>query len=1170
MANMLDQIADLTRSAASQPMQIIIGRTAETYEQIKMLPILFLQTKELKFALAFLMLILFLSFYSLTSLLTPMVRFTLRKFGVEFGDIEISFLQLSIIVNKIELSPLDMPILQIIFIALFPSANARSEKESLDYPWSKVKIDRLKVRLTIKSRDKSNQTSWAKRAFHLRFPRPFFVVKMRSVVVEVEKAYIAPAPPADFGDDVSNQLPHAISMQQHPELLSFDQRYHVEEFRIAEIRDADYITFCLERWIKYAVANMRNDSSDRQSDAQSSTSDDRLNSWISSLARILLQSVLFYIDSASVIISGAGSDIVKETRQRLPPNEVNLHLAQLRKEQRALTMISTSLIKISFSSDTMCNLLICFGGLQVKIGNPHVQQRARRSNISNNDSSSSVRRWKWYTIVQPFDVVAELKGVLPFVVYSLNYDHYWEERVLGLHLSVSSEISLTASPNNLHTLFLHLDDYTDANSPFNQWFEWLKRCHQQTLNSSSTEKETYCRSYRKNLGRAEVLSQAQMKVLEKKMRCSEIMTLRCISMRDRWRVPKESTEFEDYLARSRSEINSDIDDLAEESSSPFQRTYPSAPEALVTLVTEKSSIFAPKIELKCLVGTLNIHFPSEDEEALCVGRQQTIPSVLSVSSISFSVEQVHPLFAVDKNQAVDRRRQFVGLSVQANDLHWTVCDVDLAKNLRLPRFPDKSFVGIAYKVRIVRSDQSVFTKLYRIHSLISFSIKQSPQENHQKNVLDINMSLSVTPTPQEDLHISVNLSSSDVTLIGNPLPLQSACQCLLDLSNLPFQEITELHLGEDTVAKAESDNYEGTLSTTVTADIGRTSILFLVDVQEVSCGLLHFAINRVQMKSTSLGMAGEVLVSNEPFVLSAAQVTRNQPNSQGSCFDLTMLPFKPIITIIGAEIAIRAEIQQMDGLGPQQMELDVAMGVKSTEIKASPSTTAALIGASQSLITIIELENNTRDEEVSHEEKLQKDKMRSIQDQREALLNTFRIAGVTSVDILEEDDIEKLIHLNCNGQSNHAQHLTQTEIEREKDFVRLLAGESLTLDKINTMLFRFANGIDDSNFASTLQTAGVGCDGLPQCANFSSELSLYNLVYFDDLREYSSMHEVYRITGETKLYSTSRFPAPILWHRGQGVDLFWEFYNSECGCTRESLCGQDIKTVQQKLVRSLW
>ena len=110
------------------------------------------------------------------------------------------------------------------------------------------------------------------------------------------------------------------------------------------------------------------------------------------------------------------------------------------------------------------------------------------------------------------------------------------------------------------------------------------------------------------------------------------------------------------------------------------------------------------------------------------------------------------------------------------------------------------------------------------------------------------MSLSVTPTPQEDLHISVNLSSSDVTLIGNPLPLQSACQCLLDLSNLPFQEITELHLGEDSVAKAQSDNYEGALSTTVTADIGRTSILFLVDVQEVSCGLLHFAINRVQMK----------------------------------------------------------------------------------------------------------------------------------------------------------------------------------------------------------------------------------------------------------------------------------------------------------------------------------
>lgn len=434
----------------------------------------------------------------------------------------------------------------------------------------------------------------------------------------------------------------------------------------------------------------------------------------------------------------------------------------------------------------------------------------------------------------------------------------------------------------------------------------------------------------------------------------------------------------------------------------------------------------------------------------------------------------------------------------------------------------------------------------------------------------------MAPTPQQDLHVSVDLSSSDVTLIGNPLPLRSACQFLFDFLQLPYQDITDLSLSdvtvakadlsldEDTAAKAENDNGTGTLSTSVSADIGRIFILFLVDAEEVSRGLLQLAVNSIHVKSTSLGMAGELSISNEPFLLSAAQVTRGQPNPKGNGFDWRLLPFKPIVKITGTEIAIRSERQQADSLGLLQTDIDVKMGVKSTELNVSPSTTAALLGAAESLATALELQNNTKSEELSHEDKIMKDKMRSIQYQREGLLQTFRIAGVTSVGILDEDDIEKLIRLNSNGQ------LTNKEIEREKDFVRLLAGESMTLDKINTMLFRVTNGIDDSNFASTLQAAGVVGDNLPQCASFFSELSLNKLVYFDDLREYSAMHEVYRITGETKLYSTSRFPAPVLWHRGQGVDLFWDFYCSECGCSRESLCSQEMKIVQQKLVRSLW
>lgn len=645
--------------------------------------ILLLQMKELKFSIAILFLmLLLLSFCSPASLVSSVVRLPLRKIGVEFGSIEISMLTLSVIIHHIEMLPLDVPILQSIFVALFPSANARSAKETPDcYPCSKVRIQRLKV--TFKSIFRDDVTihmSWAKRAFCRILPRPMIIVKMKCLVVEVEKAYIAPIPPANFGT-MTTQLPYAISMQQYPELPMFDQNYHLEELRNAEILEADSITYCLEHWLQHVVAKMRNNDSDSNA-TDTATSDERFNSWISLIARIFLQSLSFYIDSASVIISGAGSDVVKKIRQRFPLKEANFHLAKLHKEQRALTIIGTSMMKMSFSSDPQCNLLIYFSGLEIKVGNPRLQKR--RSSVSSTDSSRrDLLHWQWYSVVPPFDAVAELKGVISFVVYSLSYDHYWEERVLGLDLSISSEVSLTLSPNHLHTLFLHLDDYTDLNSPYNQWLEWLKSCHQQTLNTSRTERLTYCRNYAKKIETfLQTVTAAQIKEIEKKMKCSEIMSLRCSSMKDSWVVPQESNDFLKYLKQSQSEINiDDADPSAEGRFSPFQRIHASALDALAALAKEKSSILAPRTEIKLRVGTLKIDFPF---------------SFVSVSGISFSVDRFHPLFTKCSN---DMRRPFVGVSVQVNDLHWTVCTADVTKELRLPTFPDKSLVGIAHKVR---------------------------------------------------------------------------------------------------------------------------------------------------------------------------------------------------------------------------------------------------------------------------------------------------------------------------------------------------------------------------------------------------------------------------------------------------------------------------------------
>lgn len=427
------------------------------------------------------------------------------------------------------------------------------------------------------------------------------------------------------------------------------------------------------------------------------------------------------------------------------------------------------------------------------------------------------------------------------------------------------------------------------------------------------------------------------------------------------------------------------------------------------------------------------------------------------------------------------------------------------------------------------------------------------------------MNLSVAPTIQQDLHISFDLSSADLVLVVNTAPIRSACHSLLALSQLPFQESMDFSFAEDTdPTTLLNDDYIARLRTTANVAIEGMSIIFLIDSEEIYRGLLHFAVNSVKISSSSLGMSGELLVSTEPFALSAAQAKRAE-----ACFDWSLLPFKPILTITGAEAGIKADLHQLND-GPCQTSIDIKLGVNSTELNTSPSTTAALIGSMQSIVNLFMIETTTGDATTSHLNK-QTEAIQSVQSQREILLKVFRSAGVDPEGEFNEDALDKVIHYLCsNGHSHCAQHLTAKEIEREKDFIMSLAGDrGLTFDKMNVMLFYFAHGIDDTNFA-TFQAAGVGGNNPAQFAAFLSEISLRDLIHFNDLREYTSMCEVYRITGERSMYDNSHFSAPILWHRGQGVDLFWELFQTECGCSRGSLCGQEMKAVQQKLTRSLW
>ena len=278
--------------------------------------------------------------------------------------------------------------------------------------------------------------------------------------------------------------------------------------------------------------------------AKERTDDEKMNARIHSILRAIFHSISIQLTDASIIISGAGSELVKETRKEHDPRDTNLILAKLPKQLRALTMIGTDLISISFSPDEQCNLQLCLDSVYLKVGNP--LPGVMNGKKDSTSALSAEIAYAWHTIVHPFDVVIELKGIIPLIIWGANYDHHWTTRTLGLDLS-STEIAISLSPNHLQTALLHLDDFVDPMSSFNKWYTWLNSSHQQKLKIGleESEKRIYCRNFARvkktitdedtfgsDIGNGQRLTSLQMREMESRMTRNEIMSLRCTAMKN--------------------------------------------------------------------------------------------------------------------------------------------------------------------------------------------------------------------------------------------------------------------------------------------------------------------------------------------------------------------------------------------------------------------------------------------------------------------------------------------------------------------------------------------------------------------------------------------------------------------------------------------------------------
>lgn len=273
------------------------------------------------------------------------------------------------------------------------------------------------------------------------------------------------------------------------------------------------------------------------------TDDEKSNSRIVSVFGFVLRSLSIILTDSSIVLSGAGTKVVKELRNQHGPRETNLMLAKLPKQQRSLTIIGTETITISCSPDVHCNLLLCLVGVHVKVGDPVPKMASGKPN------DIGAVKYAWQTVTHPFDMFLELKGLLPLFVWALNYDHDWPARKLALNLT-TSDIAICLSPEHLQTLLLHLDDYIDAMNPYNEWYMWLYSNLQETFKKQQElmdkkERLLYCRSYAllkgtkmnedtpgSGAGSGDRLTSVQLTQIEKQLTRFEIISLRCHAMKN--------------------------------------------------------------------------------------------------------------------------------------------------------------------------------------------------------------------------------------------------------------------------------------------------------------------------------------------------------------------------------------------------------------------------------------------------------------------------------------------------------------------------------------------------------------------------------------------------------------------------------------------------------------
>ena len=451
------------------------------------------------------------------------------------------------------------------------------------------------------------------------------------------------------------------------------------------------------------------------------------------------------------------------------------------------------------------------------------------------------------------------------------------------------------------------------------------------------------------------------------------------------------------------------------------------------------------------------------------------------------------------------------------------------------------------------------------------------------SVFSIMLGYSISPTIDSEAHFDLSLETSDLVVVVNPLPLVSSFELLLELLSFPSQP----QVDSDESSSSEDDIGGSILSTSsnLNVSVRNVSFLFVIDRKRINRGILDFHTNKIDMDLNTGGSSGKLTFLAGPFELSAGRVAHYQShlfNKFGSDanfresfrgIEYSLMPFKPITYIEGVEIFASGETEaNKSATETSTLVIGLELNTNQFTINASPSTIVAIRSVISSFDPFLSrLQGNPEEEALKAKKMSEENERKNVEIQRQVMKRIFSEIDTDKSGIISGEEFDQLVVMLWN-EAHGGFTLTEDERQRETKYLVSMVDHSrskeVTLQDLDSALEMLAGNIDDNNPVSKSKIID---NNFATSDQFLSSSKLRQLIYFEDLREYASMYKANEIIGEMDIESgDSSFPSPSLWLQGRGVDVFWDFYTKETGCSRSSMKGQDMSAVQRRLVRSLW